>query len=400
MRLVSTSSLIDDGPPMRVHFAVHHHRDRAAGASGATLALGDALELLGCQVSYFFFDDAFREARLSEIQRMLRFPWRVARHLATVAKTADIVDATTGDAWVWCRRGRPGGNGTTLVTRAHGLEHVSAVDLRQRAMSGQATLSWKYSLYHGGFRLWEVRQSMAWADGRVFLNSPDREYAGSRLGIPQDGSVVLPNGVPALLLGRARVTPDMAASSPIALAFVGSWIPRKGTGAIVEMASVLHARGRSFSLRLLGTGMDVMSVMEQFAADVRPFVTVTPSYTVEQLAPLLHGATVLLHPSWTEGFSLALVEGMACGLAPVASRSGGATDVVIDGETGLLLTDVSGASLADAVMRLSSDREMLSRLCNAAQARVQQLDWRTIARKTIEFYRATIHRRAAGGTGR
>ena len=389
--------MLERAPGLRVHFVVHHHRDRAAGASGATLALGDALETLGCHVSYYFFDDAFGAESSSEVWRMVRFPWHVARHLSDAAASVDIVDATSGDAWVWTWRGRPGGRTAALVTRAHGLEHVTSLDLRRRARARTLALSWKYPVYHGGYRLWEVRRSMTCADGQIFLNQADQEYAMSRLGVGAATSIVLPNGVPDRLLDLSRVTPGANASSPIALAFVGSWIPRKGSSAVAEMASVLHSRGLSFSLRLLGTGTNATSVLADFAPNVRGRVSVTPRYAPDELPRLLEGAEVLVHPSWTEGFSLALVEGMACGLAPIATASGGANDVVRNGETGLLLADESGLSLADAVTMLSADRAMLGRLRSAAQAEVQRLRWTAVAERSLAFYRATIAHRASAG---
>ena len=371
-----------------MHFVAHHRLDGAAGVGGATLALGAALAARGCVVSYFSFDDAFGLAGGGEISRMVRFPWRVASHLSRTATNYDVVDATTGDAWLWASR-RPRGVRPVLVTRAHGLEQVTTEDLRRRARAGELTLSRKYSLYHGGYRLWEVRRSLVGADAQIFLNEPDRDYAVQRLGVRAATASVLPNGVADRLLDLPRVEPATT-TNPVALAFVGSWIPRKGTRAMVAMASELRSRGVAFTLRLLGTGASEADVLSAFAPEVRDRITVTPRYDPAELPALLHGAEVLLHASWTEGFSLALVEGMACGLAPVASRAGGATTVIRDGATGILLLDESGRLLADGVARLAGDRRTLGRLRVAAQASMQALRWDSIAARTIVTYRAAL----------
>jgi glycosyltransferase involved in cell wall biosynthesis len=254
------------------------------------------------------------------------------------------------------------------------------------------TLSRRYPLYHGGYRLWEVKQSLRRAEGQIFLNEPDRDFAVQHLDVPAATTSVLPNGVADRLLDLPRVQPEVI-SAPIALAFVGSWIPRKGTRAITEMASALHVRGVAFTLRLLGTGAPAECVRLAFAPEVRDRIAVRPGFDPVELPGLLRDAEVLLHPSWTEGFSLALVEGMACGLAPVSTRAGGATTMIRDGASGIVLSDESGASLADAVSRLASDRPMLNRLRVAAQASVQSLRWDTIAGRTIAAYEAAIERR-------
>ena len=176
---------------------------------------------------------------------------------------------------------------------------------------------------------------------------------------------------------------------------MGSLVARKGIDAVVEMASLLSARDVAFTLRLLGTGVLERDVLGAFAESVRPRVSVTPRFEPGQLPALLDGAELLLHPSWTEGFSLALVEGMACGLAPVTTRSGGAATVVRDLETGLLMRDESGEVLAEAVSRLTSDRALLGRLRTAAQRSVRALRWDSVAERTIGVYHDAIARRAA-----
>lgn len=383
---------MSDEAPLRVLFVVHHRMHHAAGVTGATLALGAALEQRGHRVSYFGFDDAFGSRAGADIPEMLRFPWYVARHLMRNAASYDVIDATTGDAWVWCSLGRRGGGRTALVTRSHGLEHVLVADLRRRAAIGQVRLSRKYPLYHGGFRLWEVARSLRGADAQVFLNEADCEHAVHALGVTADTTVVMPNGLPERML-VSEPSGKIAREPGIALAFIGSWIPRKGTKAVVDMARALTTRNLPFHLRLLGTGTADDIVLSSFDAKSGGHVTVVRQFAPEELPMLLQGATVLLHPSWTEGFSLGLVEGMAAGLAPVATRSGGASTVIQHERSGLLLADESGDALASAVERLAGDTVLLTRMRAAARQSVQSLRWDSIAERTVAVYREAIARR-------
>jgi glycosyltransferase involved in cell wall biosynthesis len=369
---------------MRVHFVAHHERNRAAGVSGATQSLGDALAKQGCEVSYFHFDDAFPTATGSELSRMIRFPWRVASHLSRMGRDVDVVDATTGDAWVWgMRRGR---SRTTLVTRAHGLEHVADADIRARAARGEMDLSAKYPIYHGGYRLWEVRRSLATSDATIFLNEIDRRFAVDRLSIAREATFVVPNGAPDALLDRMVEAP-VPHSARLSLVFIGSWIPRKGTVAIVGATKLLVERGIPFTLAVLGAGRRAEEVRGAFGEDVRPFVTIESGYVPADLPSLVKGGHVLLHPSWTEGFSLGLVEGMALGLAPIATRSGGAPSVISDGESGVLLPDETPESLANAVERLASDPALVMQLRRGARRRALEFRWSDIAARTLEVYR-------------
>ncbi len=374
-----------------MHFVVHHHLSKAGGVTGATLALGTALGELGCEATYYSFDDAFGAPGGREVPRMLAFPWKVASHLARSAHAYDVVDASTGDAWLWARRGRPGNPRAALVVRAHGLEHTTSYDVRARAKRGQMELSWKYPLYHGGVRLWEVKQSLVHADAQVFLNEIDRDLAVNSLGVRMATSAVIPNALPDRMLGLEP--PEDHVRVSIALAFIGNWVALKGTAALAEMVSTLHEHGVAFTLKLLGTGADAATVLSAFGPETRGNISVLPRYAPADLPTLLRGAEVLVHPSWTEGFSLGLVEGMASGLAPVATRAGGSTTVIDDGVTGLLMDDESGRSLADYVLRLAADRPALLRMRRAAQVSVQSLSWSAIAARTLDVYRQALSRR-------
>ncbi|MDQ2665169.1 MAG: glycosyltransferase family 4 protein [Gemmatimonadota bacterium] len=377
---------------LRVLFVVHQRMERVTGVSAATLALGNALETRGHQVSYYGFNDAFGAQTRGGIPEMLRFPWHAARDLSRVAASYHMIDASTGDGWVWGSLGRPGGRHTALVTRSHGLEHVHAADLRRRARIGRLRLSMEYSLYHGGFRLWEVAQSLRVADAQVFLNHADRCHAIQRLGVRPSTAVVLPNGISEDALTSAP--PAISTSDrPIELAFIGPWIPRKGAGAVVEMAQALSTRNVPFRLRLLGTGAPDAMVLGSFDDASRPRVSIVREFAPGTLPTLLEGAAVLLHPSWTEGFSLALVEGMAAGLAPVATRCGGATTVIQHERSGLLLANESGEFLARAVEKLAGDVELLARMRGEARQNVQAHRWDTIAERTVDVYRSAIARR-------
>jgi glycosyltransferase involved in cell wall biosynthesis len=82
------------------------------------------------------------------------------------------------------------------------------------------------------------------------------------------------------------------------------------------------------------------------------------------------GAALYVLPSREEAFGLALVEGMACGLPVVATRTAGPRDIVDDGRTGLLVTPGSAPELAAAIRRLLDDPALARSLGTAARAEV------------------------------
>jgi glycosyltransferase involved in cell wall biosynthesis len=138
-------------------------------------------------------------------------------------------------------------------------------------------------------------------------------------------------------------------------------------------------------------------VLAEFPAPLRDRVEVVPSYTHERLVGLLEGHGVLISASLAEGFSLALPEAMACGLAPVVTDLSAARAIVRDGENGLLVPPRDPEALAAALLRVDRDRDLLDRLRRAAHATAQSHSWAAIARATAELYERALSRLRPAG---
>jgi glycosyltransferase involved in cell wall biosynthesis len=76
--------------------------------------------------------------------------------------------------------------------------------------------------------------------------------------------------------------------------------------------------------------------------------------------------------SVTEGLGTSLLDAMACAKPVVATTAGGIPEVVVDGETGLLVPPRDHHALADAIVRLLNDAGLRARLGEAGLARVRE----------------------------
>jgi glycosyltransferase involved in cell wall biosynthesis len=373
---------------VRVLLTCHHRLDPDSGAPGTTLELGAALERAGCGVRLYGFQQAFGEPGRESVGRQLRFPWQVARFLRGNARDFDVIDAMTGDGWLWASLRRPGApERQALLTRAHGLEHVVDESARRAARNGAASLSWKYPLYHGGLRLWEVRRSLLLADHCVLLNGTDRDYARDRLGIPPERMSVMPNAIAAHFLDAADV--GGAADGPLRLAFLGSWSSRKGSHLLPGILGRLLERGVDFSLSIVGADPPA-SAIAALPAGAAERISATPRYANDELPGLIRGCEILVFPSLSEGSSIALLEAMACGLAPVATRVGAAPEVIDPGVEGLLVEPGDAEATADAITRLAGDRTALAGMRRAAQQKARGHRWDTVAESTVRLYERVL----------
>lgn len=91
----------------------------------------------------------------------------------------------------------------------------------------------------------------------------------------------------------------------------------------------------------------------------------------EDVAEVLAGLDVVAVPSVYEGFSLATVEAMACGVPVVASRAGGVTELIVHGENGLLAVPGDHLDLAAKIAVVLADGELARRLAQGGLATAQ-----------------------------
>jgi glycosyltransferase involved in cell wall biosynthesis len=372
---------------MRVLLTIHHHLDPNSGAPGVTWQLARALRAAGHDAETFSWDDL--PDRLGARAREALFPEFVARRIVRAARErVDVVDAASCDVWLWGFL-RPRGRGPTLVTRSHGLERTFWDARRAQARADGEAIPLLERLYHGGVRLRESQISLRRADAALFLNRADRERAVRELGVAHERAHVVANGVDAAFLGRPAPGAEEAsagrAAPPLRLAQVGSWAARKGA-AVVAAALARPLADGTVRLALLGTAVPRAEVLAAFPAAARERVDVVPRYERSELPALLAEHEVLLLPSFAEGFSLALLEGMACGLAPVATTVGSAPDVLTDGVDALLVAPGDAGALTAAVERLARDRELLARLREAAHRTAQGFSWERVVTDTVALY--------------
>ncbi|MDZ7269997.1 MAG: glycosyltransferase family 4 protein [candidate division KSB1 bacterium] len=93
----------------------------------------------------------------------------------------------------------------------------------------------------------------------------------------------------------------------------------------------------------------------------------------QDIPSVLAAMDVFAFPSRAEAFGLVVIEAMAAGVPVISTASDGVLDIVVDGESGLLVPPQDVASLTKAVVRLLTDAELRHRLGRAGRQRVKRL---------------------------
>lgn len=372
---------------MRILISTHHEQSPDTGASGTGLALGRAYAELGHEVAYLSFDDL---PDLPERALTLIYPSFVAARLLRRHREFDVIDASTGDSWIWASLPRPAG-APALVTRSHGLEHLFNEHTHEHARRNGERISLRHRLYWGGWRQFEVGRSLRRADLVLALNERERTYETEQLAVDPERIEIVPNGIDdALMAAAAEVNPETGSRR---IAYVGDYREMKGVRYASEaMVAVMRAEPEAL-VSFIGPRVPRAQVLERFPADLHDRVTTIESYERLNLPHLLEGYGIVLFPSLSEGFGNALAESMACGLAPVAARSAGAEQIVADDVNGLLVPRYDATALAAKTLELLRDPELLARLQAEARRSTRGYAMRAVAARTLDLYQQAIERR-------
>jgi glycosyltransferase involved in cell wall biosynthesis len=134
-------------------------------------------------------------------------------------------------------------------------------------------------------------------------------------------------------------------------------------------------KGDSF----LGCYQDLMAQRAQLHLEDR--VSFTGFVSNEDLAILYNAATLLVLPSFSEGFGLPVVEAMACGLPVAVSDAGSLPEVA--GDAGVLFDPHSPPAIAKVLLELLTDEPRRRRMRSAGLVRAAHYTWKEAARRTV-----------------
>ena len=123
--------------------------------------------------------------------------------------------------------------------------------------------------------------------------------------------------------------------------------------------------------------------------DIEDRVTFYGSVPYGQLVSYYQNADILVNPSLSESFGRSLIEAMSCCIPVVATRVGGMTDIVEDGETGFLVEADDPDGLANAMLKVLWDENLSRSMGQAGRKRILELfSWERTVEDLLYHYEA------------
>lgn len=339
-----------------------------------------------------------------------RSPWVIEAQRRNVALQLVEVDSKFGLQDYACLREQIRSMGADVVhTLDHRADVVGMLAARREgcalvnAFFGWTNFSGRYS--RGALYAWLDRHAQARADAVI----TDSGYMAGMLGAGGRGPsvVVVHNGV-----DIARFRPDAAVadlrprffgrSDVLVFGVVGRVHPNKGQLDFLKAAREIGQRCPQARFLILG---DAPPGWETYRAEVARTIVelgladraVLTNVASAEIPAVLASIDVLVSPSYAESFSYSLLEAMSMRRPIICTDVGGNREMMVDGESGVIIAPGDVHALVREALKLSEDASARERLGEAARRRVEQrFTLERMARRTTDIYREVLEARAQG----
>ena len=293
------------------------------------------------------------------------------------------------------------GLGGHLAGQLHEIPHVIT------AHSLEPDRPWKREQLGGGYNVssWSEKNAFEYADAVIAVSAGMKEAVLRAYPRIDDAKVhTVLNGIDpqkwypdtGSIAEELGVDPD----KPV-VAFVGRITRQKGVPHLLKAAQsfdediqIILCAGAPDTKEIAAETEGLVDKLKAQRGGIFWVQEMMPPEKVRQVYSL---ADVFVCPSIYEPLGIVNLEAMACGTAVVASRVGGIPEVVVDGETGLLVDydadDADGFEkrLAEAVNAVAGDSGRAAAMGAAGLERAKtEFSWATIARDTVEIYKGLM----------
>lgn len=293
--------------------------------------------------------------------------------------------------------------GLGLVRRFQALRpdlvhtHLLHADVYALWAARRAGVPWTVSSRHNTDRfrrraVWRrlTRWSMAHADAVVAVSAAVATFVVEVEGVPASRVRTVHYGLEADASGpvdRAEARARLGASpGELLVGVVGRSVEQKGIDVLLSAFPRIAAAVPEARLAIVGDG-PLRGALESLARRLGIAGRVRFTGWVDRAGTLMAACDVVVVPSRFEGFGLVALEAMAASRPVVATRVDALCEVVVDGETGLLVSAEDSAALAAAVAGLLRAPERAAAMGAAGRRRlVEEFSVARMVDRTLAVY--------------
>jgi len=197
-------------------------------------------------------------------------------------------------------------------------------------------------------------------DEKEFLDIPTKEICRGILGINPDANVIL---------------------------FVGALDPGKGPQVLLKALPKIFDRYPNSEVFFIGVGsLKLILLQTALKYGLSSKVHFTGYLPRDRLNLYYRASDLLTLPSFSESFGNVILEAMICGVPVIASDVGGISDIITDGENGILFRTGDETMLADKICELLNNDYLKKRIILNGLEHVKEYTWEKSVKKIEELH--------------
>ena len=235
------------------------------------------------------------------------------------------------------------------------------------------------------------------AERVVVQTKANKTFLMKNCGISTEKIEIIPNAVDARLFNPSLFDPYQAREKyrfkgdKIVL-FAGRLTTQKGLEYLLRAIPLIRKEIPHVKLLIIGTGSQERSLKDLSAtlgiADDVFFLGNVPHGSMPELYSL---ASIFVLPSLSESFPNAMLEAMAMEKPVVATRVGVIPEIIVNGETAIIVKPGETKQLADEIVRVLSDEKLLRRIAfNGRKLVTTEFTWDYVVRRTVQLYEKAL----------
>ena len=254
-----------------------------------------------------------------------------------------------------------------------------------------------YQRFYTWQNLWHERHVFTNARKFIAISNSVADDLKRHYGIDDENIEVIHHGVDAGVFTPCRDTDERATlrrdlslnPDDFILLLVGS-LERKGLDIAIQGVAELAPEERG-NLKLVGVGSGDHTRFERQASELGVSSNLQLVPFTKEVQKYFRAADMFVLPTRYDPFGLVILEAMAAGLPCIVSSVAGASDLITDGEDGLLVADVlNSGEWAQQIRRVLGDRDLKERMAIKARETAEHHSWDHVAEKYETFLKSCM----------
>jgi len=276
----------------------------------------------------------------------------------------------------------PNGLGAIFLEKIHGIPYIDTIHGEEVHLSKR---------YHMLFALrWLVNNS-----SKTITNSTATRKFCLDGGLDGKKIEVIPFGVDTDFFRPLDVHKD---EEIFQILSVGYLIERKGFEYLIRAMPQVLKEHENARLNIVGSGPLESKLNELInELDLDDEVEILKNVSDDELLMIYNSADLFVLPSIvdsqgnTEGLGVVLLEAMSCGLPVMGSDVGGISDIIVNGETGLLFNEKDSEKIAEKIKFVIENKPQMEKIAENGTKEVKtNFSWERIAGLYLDLYKSLI----------